>query len=553
MTDATRTAAAKTALEAHAPAPSPAAWYALCLCLIFVLQGLVFIPYVGVQNDEALFGSAIYEPIHVEYQARILRHMVPTMVMSYIGALKAWTYAVIFSIWPPSPESLRIPVLVMGAITIWLFFLLLKRTAGARAALAGSALLAFDTTFLLTTTFDWGPVAFQHLLLLAGVYLIVRFHESGSPVWLGAAFFCFGMGVWDKALFVWMLAGLGAAALVVFPRQVYSRLTRRNLGVAVACFLIGCWPLVGYNKARDLKTFRANAHYSAAGVDGKLYLVRMSLEGSSLLGYIVRDEPAPAPGRPDSTLEDWSLALSNMMDGPHVGFTAIAFVLALALLPWLWTSPARKPMLFALVFMVATWAQMAFTQDAGGGTHHTVLLWPFPHLLIAVAFAQACGALRRAAVPVLAALIAVVCGSNLLVTNQHLAQLIERGAGAIWTDAIYPLADYLDRTPARHVYVMDWGMFDALRILDRGRLPLVVGGDPVVKESMDDTDRRILDEMLASEGGVYVGHTDGNEIFPGVSARLRAYAEAAGYRKEVQKVISDRNGRPMFEVYRLVR
>ncbi len=551
MTDAIRSAAApKTAPVPGAPVPSPAAWFAISLCLIFVLQGLALIPYVGIQNDEALFGAAIFQPVGIEYKARILGHMVPTMVMTYIGALKAWIYTAVFAVWPPSPFSLRVPVVVIGGITIWLFFLLLRDTAGRRAALAGAALLAFDTTFLLTTTFDWGPVAFQHLLLMAGVFLLVRFHKSGKLVWLGAGFFCLGMGLWDKALFVWMLGGLGVAALIVFPREVYSRLTWRNLGLAVACFLIGCWPLVGYNKAERLKTFRGNARYSAVGVGDKLSLVRWCLEGSSLFGYIVREEPAPAPGRPASTLEAWSVALNDVTDEPQSALTGIAFVLALALLPWLWTTPARKPMLFALVFMLVTWVQMAFTQEAGGSPHHVVLLWPFPHMLIAVAFAQASGALRRAAVPALAAVIAIVCGSSFLVTNRHLAQLVQRGSGPLWTDAIYPLAEYMSTVHPQRVYVMDWGMFDGLRILDRGRLPLMVGSDQVAKESMDDNDRRMLGEILSARDAVFVGHTEGNEILNGVSAKMRGAAERAGYRKQVLKVIGDRNGRPMFEVYR---
>jgi 4-amino-4-deoxy-L-arabinose transferase-like glycosyltransferase len=551
MTEATRSAAApKTTPASAAPVPGAAAWFAFCLCAIFVLQGLVFIPYVGIQNDEALFGAAILDPVGIEYRARIFGHMVPTMVMSYIGALKAWVYAAIFAVWPPSPYSLRVPVIVIGAVTIWLFFLLLRDTAGKRAAAAGAALLAFDTTFLLTNTFDWGPVAFQHLLLVAGVYLLVRFHKSGKAAWLGAGFFCLGLGLWDKALFAWMLGGLGVAALAVFPREVFSRLNWRNTGLAVACFLIGCWPLVGYNKAEHLKTFRTNARYSAAGLDTKLSLVRVCLEGSSLLGYIVREEPAPAPVRPASTLEEWSIAVNNMTDEPQSALTGVAFVLALALLPWLWTTTARKPMLFALIFMLATWVQMAFTQGAGGGTHHTVLLWPFPHLFIAVAFARASGALNRAAVPVLAAAIAIVCGSNLLVTNRHLAQLVQRGSEVVWTDAIYPLAEYMSTLRTQRVYVMDWGIFDGLRILDHGRLPLMVGSDQISKESMDDNDRRIWSEILSARNAVFVGHTEGNEVFGGVSAKVRSAAEASGYRKQVLKVIGDRHGRPLFEVYR---
>jgi 4-amino-4-deoxy-L-arabinose transferase-like glycosyltransferase len=535
------------------PARDFANVFALLLVALFVLQGLALIPYVGIQTDEALFSTGIFEPRFTEYSARVLGHSVPLMVMSYIGALKMWVYAAVFKVWPPSPFSIRVPVLLAGALTIWLFYRLLRATCGARAALAGCALLALDTTFLLTTTLDWGPVAFQHLLLLAGMLMLVRFDRSERLAELGAGFFLFGLGMWDKALFVWMLLGLGAATLITFPNTLLSRLTRRNLAVAAACFLLGAGPLVLYNIRHNFKTFTTNTHYTAADVDKKFNLVRVALEGGSLFGYIVRDEPAPVAERHESTLERWSVALSAQTDEPRSGLMVAALVLSLALLPWLWTSPARKPMLFSLIFLIVTWVQMAFNQNTGGGTHHTVLLWPFPHLLVAAALAQATRVLRGAGAAVLAVLIGTICVSNLLVTNQHYAQLIERGPSVVWTNAIYPLATYFKEHPAERVYVMDWGIFDSLRLLDEGSLPLWVGSDPVSKPQLDDNDRQKALEMIATPGAVFVGHTEGNEQLTGVSARLQSVAAAAGYRKSVLAVINDYHGRPIFEVYRWVR
>jgi 4-amino-4-deoxy-L-arabinose transferase-like glycosyltransferase len=529
-----------------------AGWFAIALCLMFFMQGLVFIPYAGIQTDEALFGMGIYKPVFAEHMARILGYDVPTMMMSYIGALKTWIYAAIFQVWPPSPFSVRVPVLLAGTLTVWLFFLLLRDTAGIRAALAGCALLTFDTVFLLTTTFDWGPVAFQHLLLVSGMLLVTRFYKWGGLINLGAGFFLLGLGLWDKALFVWMLGGLGVATLAVFPRELLSKLSWRNAGVASICFLAGAWPLVAYNSISGLKTFRANAQYSSAELHSKLLQVRLSLEGGVLLGYLAHNDPAPRPGRPGSALERGSVALSDWSDEPRVGLLGIALVLSLALLPWLWNSPARKPMLFALVFLLVTWLQMAFTQDVGGSAHHVVLLWPFPQLIVAVAFTRATRALGRAATAVLAVLIAVVCGSSFLVTNQHLAQLVVRGPTTVWTDAVYPLAEYLTQLPAKRIYVMDWGVFDSLRLLGRGQLPLWVGSEQAAKAKMDENDLRIVHEMLTAEEAVFLGHTEGNEEFTGRSARFAAAAESAGYRKQVLRVIDDARGRPIFEVYRWV-
>jgi 4-amino-4-deoxy-L-arabinose transferase-like glycosyltransferase len=187
------------------------------------------LPYPGPQTDEALFASLIYEPRNLENFVQIFKHRIPLMVMSYLGALKALLYAAWFSIWPPSPVSLRLPVVLAGATSIGLFVILLREMLGRRAAWIGGLLLATDTSFLLLTTFDWGPVALQHLLLLAGLTLLLRFYPTGSRRQLAAAFFLFGLAFWDKAIFVWMFTGIAVASLIVFQRELARLADRRNL------------------------------------------------------------------------------------------------------------------------------------------------------------------------------------------------------------------------------------------------------------------------------------------------------------------------------------
>jgi hypothetical protein len=207
-------------------------------------------------------------------------------------------------------------------------------------------------------------------------------------------------------------------------------------------------------------------------------------------------------------------------------------------------------MMFAVVFMSVTWLQMAFTWNAGGGTHHAVLLWPFPHFFVAVTYAELSRRVRRGGLMLLAALTGTICVSGYLVINQHLAQLVERGPTAIWTDAIGPLDEYLQQARPDRVFVMDWGIYDALRLVGAGRLPLAAGGDPVSTEAIREDDRHAVTDMLATPGALFVGHTDADEIIPGAAARLRRFAESAGYRKETVTLIKDRHGRAIFDVYR---
>ncbi|MEK7407105.1 MAG: glycosyltransferase family 39 protein [Acidobacteriota bacterium] len=523
----------------------------MACCLLFLLLGLVVLPYPGFQTDEVLFSSVIYEPRYLEGWVQIFKHRVPTMVMSYIGSLKALLYIGLFKLWPPSPWSVRLPVIVAGAATVWLFFLLLRDTLGRRAAVAGAAMLATDTTFLLTTTFDWGPVALQHLLLVGGLVLLVRSQrvERRPNLALAGAFFLFGLGLWDKAIFVWMLSGLGLALLVVYPRELLRALSLRRVVIALTALCLGATPLIIYNARSGGATF-AGAQYSGERFATKARFLVHALDGSSLFGYVVREDTGHRRSEAPDPLERISLAASDAAGQPRINLLVPALALAVALLPFIWRTPARRVVLFALIGMAVGWLQMALTRDAGGSTHHVVLLWPFPHLVIAAAFAAASRRLRRFGLAALAVVLAVLCASNLLVTNEHLAQFVRNGGPAIWTDAVYPLTTALEEAGRPPVTVLDWGIVDCLRILGRGRLPLHQAIDLASKETLNPADRRSLDWSLSSPQRVFVSHTAGEEAIPGVGARFEAHASQAGFRKELLRVIHDRHGRPVFEVSR---
>jgi len=526
-------------------------------CLFFVIGGLVLVPYPGLQNDEVLFGSVIYEPRHLDDSVQVFKRKIPLMLMNYLGTLKSLFYAGLFKIWPPSPWSVRLPVILAGAATVWLFFLLLRDTLGYRAAVVGAVLLATDTTFLLTTTFDWGPVALQHLLLLGGVVLLVRFRRAADVAGgaarhperlLAGAFFLFGLGLWDKVIFAWMLGGLGVALIVVFPRELSRLFTLRRLATAFVALGVGAAPLIVYNFRHHGPTFRS-ARYSAEHLMPKAEFFRSVLNGSSLFEYLVHEDTGRFRPQPPEALERASLALSEAAGRPRTNLMVPAVLISVALLVWLWTTPARPAIVFSAVAMLVAWIQMALIREAGGSAHHLVLLWPFPHLVIAAALAAGSHRLRRAGIPVLAALLAVLCAANVLVSNEHLAGLIRHGGGPVWTDAIYPLSAELEKRPAQRVIVIDWGIVDALRVLNRGRLPLYQAMDLASTGSLDSGQQQTLKWMLTLAGGVFVGHTPDSEAIERARARFRAHAERAGFREKVLGVVHDRHGRPVFELF----
>jgi hypothetical protein len=527
----------------------------LLFIVLFFLAGVAVIPYAGIQNDEALFAAGIYPPLAVRDSMRVFHRPVATMLMSYLGALKAWIYSPIFTFWTPSVYSLRMPGLVLGALTIWLFYLLLFRILGHRAAVAGCALLATDSTYLYTTCFDWGPVLLQHLLMVGGVLLVVRFHQTSSRVALGAGFFLFGLALWDKALFGWTLAGMLLGLLSANPGALRRAFSLKNLLVVVFCFSAGAYPLLRFNLRNSGETLRANVGWSAepAVLVMKAGMLQRTLGGSGLLEYLSFADGTEGARQPRTALERVAVALDERTGQMREGWLAYAMGAALLLLPVVWNTGARRPMIFALVLMAVVWSQMLFGAGVGGSVHHTALLWPWPQFLAAAGLAEASRRLRRAGLPALVLVIALVGGSNVVATNVQFSQLIRNGGTTVWTDAILGLSDYLATVPAERYVILDWGLTDPLRLLHEGRMPLAWGGDYVLKDSLGEDERRGFLTMIQGTGNVYASHTEPYQVFAGVNQRLDRLLESEGFRKQTLALIPDSNGRKVFAVFRIVK
>jgi 4-amino-4-deoxy-L-arabinose transferase-like glycosyltransferase len=521
-------------------------------CLFFFLAGRAFLPHLGIQNDEALFASVLYQPRAAEYVLPIGRSQVPLMLMSYLGTLKAWVYSPIFHAFGTGVSALRDPVLLAGAASVWLFFLLLRRVAGERAAIIGCGLLAVDSSYLLTTCFDWGPVALQHLLLVAGLLLLIGFYQTSKDLALAGGAFLLGLAMWDKALAAWMLTGVGVAGILTFGRQIFGVTTIRRVATGALAFALGALPLIVYNVDGGFATFRSNVVRDTSDIPAKARQLMNTANGQGLFGWLVSEDwQTPAPHQPEGGLQKASAEISSLAGHPRHNLMLYAFALALLLAP-LARGNALRTILFALIVMAVAWAQMAVTANAGGSAHHAILLWPFPEMAIAVSFAAASRKLGRAGIPAVAAVLVVMMVSGALVTNEYYAVMLRNGGTLNWTDAIFTLSDYLKGVPSTGIFCADWGIMDSLRLLNRGRLPLHVGTDPIRKPELSQDDRDYLKHMIAEPSHVFIAHTKDYEFFQGVNAKLLRYAAESGYERETMAVIPDGWGRPVYEVYHFV-
>jgi 4-amino-4-deoxy-L-arabinose transferase-like glycosyltransferase len=544
--------------------------------ILFILLSLSLIPYAGIQEDEALFSIPFFQPTAREFRIRVFHHAIPMMVMTYVGTLKTLIYWPLVHWFGSGVWAVRLPMALAGAVTVFVFYHLIRDSAGGRAgfaALVGALLLATDPVFVLTNTFDWGPVALEHLLLVTGCFLVFRFATSQSRIRdsempgqrsvpqqgvdnldpsgaglrpdgrssltpLALGFFCFGLALWNKALFVWALSGLTAGSITVFWPELRRCLTRRNAKFAAAGFLAGALPFVIYNVHHPNATLSENAHLDTDHLSEKWLHLKLAANGSSVFGYITgeADVPIKAPASLRGRVAEWVwFRLGERRESEHY----YVYGLMLLMAPLWWRSRAAR---FSLVFVIVAWSMMALTKNAGAAAHHDVLLWPFPIL-----FAVSVLALipwRWVAITVAAAMLLM----NLLVINQYILQFERDGAAGNYTDALFTLNRVLPEDQT--IYVTDWGMNATLELTHQGRLRIQSAQAALTEADPGREQQEQLLRMLSDTNAIWLGHVTSREEFHGVNAHLEKFSTAAGFQRELIRTVADSNGRPVFEIFR---
>lgn len=206
------------------------------------------------------------------------------------------------------------------------------------------------------------------------------------------------------------------------------------------------------------------------------------------------------------------------------------------------SASVRRVFVFAFVFALVTWLLMAFTKNAGASTHHTILLWPAPPLLLAAGLVT----FRRwPRGSILAAALAVlICISNIFVSTTYFSHQIRNGGAVAWSDSLYSLSAMLSSERPDEVCLLDWGFFDNLRLLQKGTLKLCTLAAPTTED-----EHIALRSKLSQKKVFFISHTEGNEFFPEAAKRFTSALQSAGYGVRILRTIADRNGRPTINVF----
>ena len=517
----------------------------------------------------------------------------PLMVQDYIGALNVVLAMPFLALGGANVIALRWLSILIGALTLVLTWRVGWRLSGDIAAASAALLLAVNPTFIFWSRQGIFVTNLTAFLFMASLLTALRWWEKRRSVDLWLTAFLWGLGIYAKLLFIWAIGAMVIVAGVAWGvrrwrvrksanqrinEHLHSRRGQseaqvqvstnqrtalwvqhpsvRTWLVAAGCFLLPLMPLILFNlqTSGTLTSVFGSLGNSYYGVDNRAYLpnlttrlgqLRILLRGDHLwyLGEVYANRWAP-----------WLAA-------------GLAGAWGIVWLAQRITRPAGKPISLAPLLPIALLAlivaQSAFTVSDLFITHDALLV-PLVPLSAGVLAGELLKTVRDAAQHATRrwyTLLSVLCIAPIVLwgaidlantVRYHRILAVSGGYGA-HSDAIYKLAEFLQQQAPAAPLALDWGIDAPVRYLTGGLAnPIETFG----YEHLDAPDSGFADRVspfMNNPDNLYVAHAGEFTVFRGRVEALAALATGRGMKLQEVARFTERSGRPLFLVYRVLK
>jgi 4-amino-4-deoxy-L-arabinose transferase-like glycosyltransferase len=523
-------AQSRTRRLAARPAPSGATVSWLIVGLLLILRIVLSVHLLGrpgLEYDETLFVNAATLRIPGFYLPAEF-HGIPLMVFYYIGALKSWLYAPLFSLFGTTVTTIRLPVVLIASLGLVLLYVGVRDLVNRSVALLTFVILCFDHSIFWLTRDDIGPSAIELFMKCLAVFAAARFARGAKTRWVCLCVIALGLGVFNKLNFIWTVNAAAVASFLVLVR--YRRALRaqwRPLAVWIVglALIYGCF--------------------------GAYYL-------HNHIGSLV-------PGPPGAVVQPWSsfkaanlailtgtwwydylygqLSSSTVVVVLILGLFAVGTVASMAI-----RRTANLAVAALAVVTLLTEIQVLFTVQATAGWHYISI---YPTMVIVVAYgayvlATAAPWDARGVHVALASLAAsaLIYDGVLMAKYQH--ALSNKEPVYSWSGAIYQLSDDLQRDyPHAIIFTADWGIANQLFALHPSRRYSelafsLAAPTPAVIASLRSGVAAIPGQR------VFVTHANGKLAYPNANVNL---LKAFGGHLHLARTISGLDKKPLYQVY----
>ncbi len=526
------------------------AWLALAAAFIFISLAAYRIQLPGLYYDELAFvnaaqGGADNTFIHMRLGS------VPFLVFPYMGALKAWIYAPVFRFFGVSALTIRLPAILIGAVTLLIFFQTLRVKLGAVWATIVVWIMAVDPVNLFPSRLDWGPTVLTHFFQAAILALWFSYRDKARPWKIVLICICAGLGFFDRFNFVWLLSAFAIGICLCYPDSLQNlwvstpRITRwvaiipALLALGVMLYLI--LPLL------------VNVHHPTGAhtpnLQGKWLGLVYTLSGAAVARFIFEN-----PAGIIRFASYWLIVVD--------GFLALACL-------FLPMSNAvarenRKNGLFCFLIGFLIFVQIVITPQAGG-PHHYAMIFPWPLLTFAFLARSLYDHFRTKKLSQVVALPLVAAATCIFLVNIHntMRYLSHFRSNphytAQWSPEIYSLSHYVNEHgfKAKSIICVDWGLHTQLHALAPKKLRRRIHDDWGTFQTLSQKDKEsqtaALNQIFSEDKSLAVTFAPPKESFPDTRRNfLAALATRPEFKSRLVKEFWF-GGEKIYEMYEIDR
>jgi hypothetical protein len=467
----------------------------------------------------------------------------PLTTQDYIGALNTYAALPFLAIGGINVISLRTYSILVGLLTLFLAHGFTADLSGRHTAgLAAAALLAVNPTFLFWSRQGIFVTAITAAIGLGAAWSWLRWWRRKAYRFALLGAFLFGLGLYAKLLFVWLIVALLGAfilrypKLIIHPIQNWPRfdLSGKQIFGLILAGVGGCWPWILYNMQTGgtFKSLSDNAYISYYNVDNTDLLTNLwtrlgqviTLLNSGHLWYL------------------GNIYVNNTM--------AVIFALALILSLWLAIKNKTATVLIPFIIISLVVGQSIVTISALWITHFAlIMVWPAIALAVSGReLARFLSGQRWAKVALGLTFTVLIITEAKTSLNYHQALTLSGGLST-HSDAIYDLATWLDQRADRPVIAMDWGLAAPVTFLTAGKIQAVeVFG---YGWATGDHFAEIVTPYLAPEAATFLWRAPDEIIFDR-SPNFKALYHPLGLEETILEAFYERSGRPILGATQLV-
>lgn len=517
---------------------------------VFVLLAAYRIELPGAYYDELHFvNAALGAPDNTFIHVRL--GPLPFLVSPYMGALKAWGYAPIFRLFGVSALTIRLPAILIGAVTLLIFFQTLRAKLGAVWATIVVWIMAVDPANLFPSRLDWGPTVLTHFFQAAIFALWFSYRDKPRPLKIVLICICAGLGFFDRFNFVWLLSAFAIGICLCYPDSLQNLWVStprfiRWVAIILALLALGIMlylilPLL-LNVPHPTRAFTTNLQLKWHGLVD-------TLSGAAVAYFIFQSSAGIIRFAPY-----WLIVVD--------GFLALACLFlpmsnALA-------RENRKNGLFCFLIAFLIFLQIVITPQAGG-PHHYLMIFPWPFLAFAFLARSLYDHFRTKKLSQVVALPLVAAASCIFFVNLHntMSYLSHFRSNphytSRWSPEIYSLSHYVNEHgfQAKGIIYVDWGLHTQLQALAPKELRQRMQDDwpTFLTLSQKDTESQTaaLNYIFPEGKSLAVTFAPSKEVFPDTR---RNFLAALAARPELKSRLVKEfwfGGEEIYEVYEIVR